>query len=303
MNVLLTGATGFLGSHLAKGLLCEGHDVVILKRSTSDTRRIANILPLLTTCNLDDGVQAVFEVGQPIDAVIHAATLYGRGGESSADLLTANVSFPLHLLEVARSHGVPLFINSDTFFSRAGDDYAYLDAYILSKRQFREWCRKVADNGDIGVVTMVLEHLYGPGDNESKFVSTLMRSLLADVPALPMTLGEQRRDFIFVDDVVSAYLTVLRHSQVGSRLDDEYGVGTGEAHSVRYFAETAREVCRAHTELLFGALPYRAGEIMESKADCRALHKLGWQARTGLREGLQITCAALGKLLAEDSPS
>lgn len=303
MNVLLTGATGFLGSHLARGLLREGHDVAVIIRRTSDTRRIADILPLLTVCYLEDGIRPVFEVGHPIDAVIHAATLYGQREDSLSDILAANVSFPLQLLETALFSGVPLFINTDTFFSKTGDDYVYLDAYILSKRQFSQWCRKIAGKGVIRVVTMVLEHLYGPGDNESKFVSTLMRSLLADVPALPMTPGEQRRDFIFVDDVVSAYLTVLRHSQVVSRLDDEYDVGTGESHSVRCFAETARELCRAHTELLFGALPYRVGEIMESKADCRLLHMLGWQATVGLREGIQMTCAASGRELAEANPS
>lgn len=300
MKVLLTGATGFLGSHLARGLLREGHDVVILTRSSSDTRRIADILPLLTICHINEGMQAVFERGQPIDAVIHAATLYGLRGESLADILDANVSFPLHLLETSRFHRVPLFINSDTFFAKASDDHAYLDAYIISKRQFREWCRKVA--GDIRVVTMVPELLYGPGDNELKFASTLIRSLMADVPLFPMTPGEQRRDFIFVDDAVSAYLTVLRHSQIGE-LDDVYGVGTGEAQTVRHFAETAREVCGAHTELLFGAIPYRNGEIMESHADCRALHRLGWLAKTGLREGIQATSEALGRKLAEGNPS
>ena len=58
-------------------------------------------------------------------------------------------------------------------------------------------------------INMRLEHFYGPGDADSKFTAHVMNSCLRNVPELKLTLGEQRRDFFYIEDVVSAYLIIL----------------------------------------------------------------------------------------------
>lgn len=81
MHVLLTGATGYLGSHLAHALVAAGVEVSILKRTTSNLGHQADVQYRLVMFDIDvEGIEAPFKSGRHIDAVIHTATSYGRNG-------------------------------------------------------------------------------------------------------------------------------------------------------------------------------------------------------------------------------
>jgi len=98
MTVLLTGANGFLGSHLLKRLVNKGYNVVILKRSFSNTWRIKSYLDKIKSYDIDIiGIEKPFEE-QKIDIVIHTATNYGRKKESVSDVVETNLIFSLKLL-------------------------------------------------------------------------------------------------------------------------------------------------------------------------------------------------------------
>jgi len=282
MNFLLTGATGYLGSHLLKELLKDGHKVVILKRSTSNTHRIDECLDKVIFYDLDtDKIEDPFLMDAPFDAVIHTATCYGRKGESLSDIIESNLLFPLKLLELASDGGAGLFINTDTSLPRE------LNTYALSKKQFAEWGQRLHGAGKIRWINMVIEHFYGPGDDETKFLTWLVRSCLINVPEIHLTKGEQRRDFIHVKDVVRAFQTVLCAQSPEQSV--EYAVGYGESVTVRYFAEMVHRLSSSRSLLRFGAVPYRADEEMESCADISALIALGWSPKIGLEDGLKKT--------------
>ena len=275
-TVLLTGATGFLGSHLARALLGAGYRVAALKRRSSSLRRLAGLEVALF--DVEDGVEQAFD---GVDAVIHAATSYGRQGESVSALFEANTAFPLRVLEAAVRRGVPLFINAGTVLAPS------LNAYALSKHQFLAWGEHLAARHPIAFVNARLEHFYGPGDERSKFATHVVRSCLENVPELALTEGAQLRDFIHVDDVVAAFLLLLERGASGPAR--EFDVGTGHAGTVRSFVETAHRLAGSSTQLKFGALDYRPGEPMRSEADPRALQALGWRCRHDIVSGLQDT--------------
>lgn len=283
MKVLLTGATGYLGSRLAKALVREGHRVAILKRSSSDTRLVTELLPELAAYDLDRSpLSRPFEDLGGVDAVIHAATCYGRGGESALEIFQANLSFPLTLLETARRFQTGLFLNTDTSLDPG------INAYALSKKQFAAWGRLLAEQGGTRFVNVELEHFYGPGDQESKFVTHVMKSCLRNVPELKLTRGEQARDFIFIGDVVAAYLMLLEKGQEGPSFSD-YPLGSGKEITIRELVETIWRLAGSRTILNFGALPYRANEAMHCRADTSLLEALGWRAKTALAQGLEQT--------------
>lgn len=290
-HVLVTGATGFLGSHLIRALRAAGHEVSILKRSSSDCSRIAPLLSELAVFDLDrDRVEAPFRQRRRIDAIIHAATLYGRQNERSGELLEANVAFPLNLLEIGLLHGTPLFINTDSFIHKGAGDYAYLQSYTLTKKQFVEWGRLLSGGQPIRFVNVRLEHLYGPFDSGTKFASQVIRACLNNEPELRLTAGEQRRDFIYVEDAVQAYIRLLQPA-AGAGFA-EYELGTGRSMTIRTFVELVKEETRSKTVLNFGALPYRSNEIMQSEADIGPLQSLGWSwsfdVRAGIRHLLEL---------------
>ncbi len=275
-TVLLTGATGFLGSHLARALIAAGYRVVALKRRSSPLHRLADLD--LALFDAEDGVEQAFG---GVDAVIHAATSYGRQGETASALFEANTAFPLRVLEAAVRRGVPLFLNAGTVLAPT------LNAYALSKHQFLAWGEHLAARHPIAFVNARLEHFYGPGDDRAKFTTHVLRSCLENVPELALTEGEQLRDFIHVDDVVAAFLLLLERGATGPAR--EFDVGTGQAGTVRAFVETAHRLTGSITRLRFGALPYRPGEPMRSVADPRALQALGWRCRHDIGSGLQDT--------------
>src|SRR5207302_3860168 len=102
---------------------------------------------------------------------------------------------------------------------------------------------------------LAMENFYGPGDDASKLVESLSRQMLAGAARIALTKGEQRRDFLFIDDAVSACLTCLdRAAEIPAH--QIVPVGSGESISIRELAEMLRRLAGAKTVLDFGALAY-----------------------------------------------
>ena len=283
MKVLLTGATGYFGSHLAQELIGRGHDLHVLIRSSSRLDRIADIVPPARCHELEkDTFHTIRELSP--DVLIHAATCYDRLGEGIHAVYKTNVGLPMLLIEAAETAGVPLMVNTDTSLPPE------INAYALSKRHFAEWARRIAERGAIRVLNVRLESVYGPGDDDTKFITQLLRALLRNDAEFPLTPGEQARDFIHVKDAAEAYLRLLEHAAETTQPSWlEAGVGSGRSVTIREFSQLARKLSGATTQLNFGAKPYRSDEIMVTKADVELLHEIGWSGDRGLRPGLEAT--------------
>ena len=282
LRVLLTGATGFLGSHLLDALLNKGYEVVILKRSTSDGYRIQHLIDKVVSYDLDIQPLELAFKERSIDAVIHTAGRYGRDGCSIVKILESNVIFGARLLDACQKYNTNIFINTDTMLQ------PYLNNYSLSKKHFVDWLKQHSEG--VQIINLRLEHMFGTKDDDSKFVSWVLSQLKSGVSEIRLTLGEQKRDFIFIDDVVSAFLTVLAKSETLPQFS-EFDVGTGQLTSVRKFVERIAFLYhktnpKSKTTLLFGAIPYRKGEVMSVYVDIENLKKIGWQPKISLDDGI-----------------
>jgi len=284
-TVLLTGATGFLGSHLLEELIKENYSVVIVKRSFSNTWRINHLLDQVKLYNIDEiSLKKVFQDNR-INTVIHTACSYGRKGESLSEIVTTNVLFGIELLELA------VQFNTDTFFNTDTLQYEYLNRYTLSKKQFVEWLK--AESVNIRVINLKLEHMYGPKDDEQKFIPWIITQLHKQVDEIQLTEGEQKRDFIFVEDVVSAYMIMLKNYK-GMQGFTKFDVGTGELVTVRNFVEEIKHIYEklnksSSTKLNFGALPYRSGEPMQISVDNSKLVEMGWNPKFCRKKAIEIS--------------
>lgn len=285
MKILLTGATGFLGTQLLADFLNRNYQVLITRRASTDLGPVFQRFGKLEAWDCEN-LANLFSVHPDVDVIIHAATDYGREGSEPTATFWANEAFPIKLLELAIRHGIASFINMDTFFNSNKVLYAHLGAYTLSKRHFQEWGLHCATAGRIGFVNLRLFHLYGPGDGPQKFVPAMVARCLAG-EQIDLTDGEQKRDFIYIDDVVSAVGTVLEAELGQGDGYRHYDVGTGTSHSVRDFMETMQRICASGAKLNFGALPIRSGEFGDSRADTKRLRALGWQAKVDIEAGIR----------------
>lgn len=282
-TILLSGATGFLGSHLLPSLLDSGNNVIILKRTGSNTNRILDWLYQCTCYNINQiSPSEIFHL-HDIDVVISAACNYGKNGEDISSILEANTFFPIQLLENAISAGVETFINVDTMLPRN------TNAYTLSKSQFVDWLQ-FRNMTNLKIINLKIEHIYGNDLYSSNFINWILNQLKDNVPGIALTKGEQIRDFIHVDDVVTALLTLLNQASSLPNYS-EFEVGTGKSYPLRYVVECLVSEFKSlypnnQTKIKFGEIQYRNNEPMQVVVNNTKLVSLGWKPRYGLVDGL-----------------
>lgn len=296
--IVLTGATGFLGSNLLGKLLTEGYDIAAIIRTDSSLARIERWTEHknIKLYNIEKtNPRTIFEENK-IDTIVHTATEYGRGGGAISKILEANLILPIRLIELGIEHDTECFINTDSYFNKGGSTYSNLLNYSLSKKSLLVWLKQLSNQ--IRIVNVTLEHMYGPGDSRSKFVENLIQEIAVErISKVHLTHGHQKRDFIYVDEVADAFIKLIEYGQTHEFTFKNFEVGTGESIQVRDFAQLIKDLSSSPSILGFGDIPYRSDEIMDSKADISALAELGWTPKIGIREGLSRILHSYGVIV------
>lgn len=264
MTVYVTGANGFLARRMINSLLLDGENVVGITRDTATLSKLSdkykNFKPVLSEKN---SIKRVFESDMAeVRGVVHAATCYESNSVVPLDLINANVVFPLEILDLAIKYKFDYFINCDTFFSSYSGQYQYLESYAQSKGQFVEWGKCVGAHEAIRFINARIFHMYGPFDSPNKFVAKLVYHCIKNID-FEMTEGYNKRDFIYVDDVVHSIIGFIRHHQKIKNGFCSLDIGTGIGTSIRDFAQLVHKLTESKSNLKFGSLNYREGEIVD----------------------------------------
>jgi nucleoside-diphosphate-sugar epimerase len=176
------------------------------------------------------------------------------------------------------------FINTGTVLD------ADVSFYALTKQQFSHCGRFLAAQCpcQLRFINVLLQHMYGSGDSQTKFTTRVLRACYRNEFSLELTSGEQKRDFIYIDDVVSAYSTLIEQRAKFSNIED-IEVGSGTASTIREFVDIVHNATASRTLLRFGALPYRRNEPMFLQADISKIKALGWHPEFDLELGVRRT--------------
>lgn len=274
-RILLTGATGFLGSHIAERLLMCGHTVACPVRDVDNLGRLYPLrkqVKLIPVKKLELGIE---EFGA--DTVIHTACAYSRNASTIQDIWEGNLLFPLRVLEKIRKQGRVRWINTDTCLP------IYLNEYSLSKKQFCQWGKFYGETAELQFVNLQLEHFYGPNAPRDQFLTWVIEKLKSNKP-LDLTTGTQKRDFVYIGDVLDVYEAVLNREIAGTYVN--IPVGTGEAPSIREVVEYLKECTHSNSELRFGAIPNRKREV-DSACDVRKLQEIGIVPQIHWQDGMK----------------
>ena len=305
----ITGVAGFVGSHLAEALLALNHRVIGVDNFFSGYREnMASFEnhPDFTfhECSVEEsGLLGRLKREHPdLDACFHLAAIVSvpYSVEHEAETMRVNWEATERLLGEAESLGCSRFVFAGSAAEYGEDDrLPLLESYVGQEtihvspygRAKYLSTQRVASS-PIGVALRFF-NIYGPRqDPKSPYSGVISRFIDFAIAGEPLNIfgdGRQTRDFIYVGDVVSAYLAAAGLGQFGAPLPTGvYNVGTGISTSILELADTIRDLTGSVLPHRF--LPERAGDIRHSLASIEAIQALSpWSPRVDLREGLRRT--------------
>lgn len=295
MKILLTGATGFLGSRLLEHLSkMPEHQVGILVRDRSNIENIQDILVKtqdIFKIHSKESIDHAIDKFKP-DIVIHIASMIRAEHQPDEvePLVLSNILFPSLILESMRQHDVKYFINTGTFWEylNSSSEYDPTSLYAATKRSFEDILRFYTEATDIRAVTLQLYDTYGPHDPRKKLLWWLRHSIDAQ-EAIPFSAGEQQMDMVYIDDIISAYTKAIEYIiKKQTKNIDIFPIATGEIHTLREVAQIFEMAIGKKLNIDWGKRPYRTREVMQVKPDLTNTKiKLGWQANITLEKGLE----------------
>jgi len=270
VKILLTGGTGFIGSHFLVAALTAGLEVIALRRPGRTAR-----LPLPREPQWQEEAWAALpeEAFAGVDALVHlAAAGVDPATANWHDCFEVNVHESLALWLRARACGVERFVICGTCFEYGNSGARYehipIDApleptgpYHASKAAATMAALGFAVQQKAAVTILRPFHVFGPGEDEKRFWPAL-RAAAGAGRDFPMTPGEQVRDFVPAEEVAARFLAAARDPSITAGHPAIRHIGTGRPQTLRAFAEHWWRVWAARGELQFGALPYRADEVM-----------------------------------------
>jgi NAD dependent epimerase/dehydratase len=320
-KVLVTGADGFIGSHLTERLVAEGADVRAfclynsrgsagwLDETDPATRvaldiRLGDIRDARFVQAATDGVEVVFHLAALI------AIPYSYVAPQS--FIDTNVSGTLNALEAARTARVRRFIQTstsevygtpETLPIRETHPYAAQSPYAASKVAADQLTLAFGKSFDLPVVVLRPFNTYGPRQSERAVLPTMLRQLLAGREEVHLGRLDPRRDLTFVADTVDGFIRAAVAPDVDG---DVIQLGTGRSESIGDLFAMANRILGTDARVVEDAERVRpdASEVLVLQSDpSRARERLGWEARTSLEDGLRATIDWLGTQPATSDPS
>jgi UDP-glucose 4-epimerase len=294
--ILVTGAGGFVGRHVIAALVRAGrYRVVAIDRKQTPPPLEEGVRYLRADLCDPAVIDTLTEEG-PYTGIVHLAGLLSKGDDLDTHrrLHRVNVGATLSMLEVARRHQSAFVFPSTglVYGDRPGPFTEDMtprpgDFYALSKLMGEEFVGFFARRHGLRTVVMRPSIIYGPGQTGGMFIPALIDALRAG-REFPMTAGEQKRDFVYVEDVASAVLAALEHEDTSTTVN----IGGCVSGPIVEVARIAEKLVGTSGLLRPGAVPYREHEVWDYALDStRAEEVLGWRPRVSIEEGLRRTIA------------
>ncbi len=296
-KVLITGATGFMGANLARYFLEKGDEIFVFTRRTSDKWRIRNILGNISEYYVDlkDSVnlEKIIKKIKP-QIVIHTAVYGGYSFQNdTAKIIEANCTGTVNLINALKGARIELFINTGSSSEygikpkpmKETDLLEPFSVYGVTKAAADLYCHAIAKEENMPVVTLRLFSPYGYYEEKNRLVSSVILSCLK-FRNPKLSSPDSVRDFIFIEDVVTAYEKVIDNK---NKVKGEiFNIGSGKQHTVGEIAENIVKLIGNKVKPEWGKIANPRQEPECWQADIsRAKRLLNWEPKYSLRQGLE----------------
>jgi nucleoside-diphosphate-sugar epimerase len=295
-SVLVTGGTGFVGAHLVRRLVGAGARVTVLVRGSSDLWRLASVLDHVAVVRSDFeqlSTGGTAERIASVDVVYHlAAAGTNQAEHDPVRVLNGNVLGTYQVLELSQRLRARRVVCAGTgveygVVTHATEDSLPrpLNVYAASKAAAWLFAHTYAARYDLSLVTLRTFSVYGPTQSPYFLIPYVILRAIANEP-IALTGGTQNRDFVYIDDVVDAFVAAADGEVSG----ETFNVSTDAGILVRDVVATIVSVAGSRSEVVLGARPYSAHELWSSSGSYTKIEgRLGWSPRTLLQDGLAVT--------------
>lgn len=296
-RVVLTGATGFIGSYLAEELVARGYEVLALRRTQSDTWRVAAVADQLTWISTDDADWPQQLQARRPEYLVHSAWLgVGVGQRDDWPSQLSNLTFAMQLLQAVSHGGLKKVVllgsqaEYGAFEGRIDENHPALPtaAYGAVKVATLQLVRAYCEAQGLEWYWLRVFAVFGPREDTHWFVSFVAASLLRRQPP-DLTGCEQRYDYLFVPDLARAIVQTLPTAFGKSGV---YNIGSNHATGLRKVVDTLATLTHSVAGANYGALPYRPGQVMHMEGNSDKFeHVFGPIRQTPLAEALAASVA------------
>lgn len=305
-SVLITGGSGFIGANLTRKLLSQRYSVSHISKKSSDLWRIKDILDKVDVYHADlldqKKLTKIVNRIKP-EFIIHLATYSDyRNQNSVEDMIDVNIKGTLNLLLASRDINYKLFINtgSSSEYGIKNKPMSEKDLpepvsfYAATKASATILCQVFAKEYKKSIVTLRPFSVFGPYEEKSRFIPTIIKAILENKP-IKLTPGNQRRDFIYVDDIVDIYVKTMNEEKKLS--GQVLNMGTGIEYTNDEVVKTLFKITGKRTDIEKGAFPVRLWDTPHWVADITKTKRLlKWKPQFDLEKGLRETYLWFKKL-------
>ncbi len=296
-KVVVTGATGFIGSNLTRRLLSLGASVHIFVRNTSDCTRIKDVLHLLTVHEVDltdhTAVQGALLSIKP-DGVFHLAALNQQYGviPTHKDLFEKNTLASIHLMDAMHDFEYSFFVNTGTFAEvgaknhpiREEDVCEPTEIYSISKLGATSYAHALGRNKKKPIVTVRIFTPYGQYMQKGKIVTQLIEGAFLQ-KEIRLSHESVTRDFIYIDDLVDLYLNLAENAH--KHHGEIFNGGTGISTDLGTLVTMVEDYTKKKIPVLWsGELATYDRSVWQADMT-KVQETVGWTPKVSLKEGIQ----------------
>jgi ADP-L-glycero-D-manno-heptose 6-epimerase len=310
VKILVTGAAGFIGSNLAKRLAAENHQVTAADSFLNG--HFSNLIGFkgdVLTLRTPDDIESIVAQG-PFDVVFHQASLTGVVGADGSDLTGHHIDHQMMRNNVETFRGILnwavktkariVWASSSSIYGRGpvpmqeNQPPDPLNIYAFSKMVMEQLANNYASRLAHPIVALRYTNVYGPGEDHKGRLASMIHQLAKQMRAGKrpriFTAGEQRRDFVYIEDAVQANLNAMNSKQSGV-----FNVGNGKSNTFNEVVAELNRVLKAHLEPDYFHNPYHFTQDWTEADLTQSRQVLGYEPRFELKAGIDAYLAS-GKL-------